>query len=292
MRQKERIDYIYFNYREAKRERIDVQRGDMEGISAVGVTLWKCLSYKKKKKENSTDKEKNNEKEKFITKKILKKMKWKLKNYQIKGCVLGAEEKTAQQLNIADLLFQARKMEMIRQKKFIFEKLRVEKEEGRGCMLLVLDSLKWNAQDVLSILLTAKDYYEDIYITVQDGFTGLDRIAECLYEEWGVVLHVCSGEAEMQPLEYDFILFLLKSWEKQLVKKYMFRKAYIVMDTEEGIIRKKEGKCKDTWGCLYSGLLYEKQHKQIPYQMAVNIAYQNPTLYKEFRVSFIAIYRV
>lgn len=292
MREKERIDYIYFNCREAKRERIDFREGDMAGISVVEVTLCKRLSQKKKRKENGDDKGKIDEKKEFMTKKILKKIEKKLRNYGIKGSVLGAEEKTAQQLNMEDLLFQARKMELMRQRKFIFEKLRVEEREGRSSMLLVLDSLKWNSQDVLSILLTAKDYYEDIYITVKQDFAGIGRIVDCLYEEWGVVLHVCLKEMEIQSLEYDFVLFLLETREKQIVKKYMFHKAYIVMDTEEGIIRKKEKRYNDTWGCLYSGLLYEKQHKQIPYQMAVNIAYQNPILYSEFHVSFIAIYRV
>ena len=284
MREKGRIDYIYFRCREAGRKKIDFQEREMGGIWVLEITLCKRWKPKEKRKfEEGKD---------FLTEWALKKIKKNLRNYQTESTVFGADEKTAKLLDIEDLLFQARKMEMLQQRRYILRQLKAEGKEQRKSMLLVLDSKKWSSKDVLSILLTAKDYYEDIYVTFEEDTVGITRIAECLYEEWGLVLHVCSKEAEAKISEYDFVLFLLKEWKKQIVRKYVFFKAYIVMDTEEGIVRKVEEKCKDSCGGLYSGLLYERQHKPIPYQMAVNIAYQNPAFYTEFNVSFIAIYRV
>lgn len=281
---RERIDYIYFHCRKAGKDKINFRKVEIEGIGVIEITLLKKETSGKKRK---SDREKN-----FFTERVLRKMERKLEKYQIPNAVLGADEKTAKLLDIEDLLFQARKAELLHRKNYILRHLKTGGKEKRKSMLLVLESKKWNARDILSILSTAKDYYEDINVILEEDTVGISRIAECLYEEWGLVLHICSREAEIKISEYDFVLFLLRKWKRQTIRRYTFCKAYIVMDTEEGIVRKVEAECEDSCGSIYSGFQYEKQHKPIPYQMAVNISYQNPLLYTEFNVSFIAIYRV
>lgn len=291
MREKEKIDYIYFDYQESKRNGVLFQREELAGIAILKVII-RIKKRKRKPKKECINSEKSPQKEICLSDRMMKKIKKEIKRYQTEGCVLGADREIADQLELTDALFQARKLEMLQQRNFIFKQLRPENKEGRNRMLLILESRKWNLKEILSLLLTAKDYYEDIYVAYEEDFFGIDRITEYLYEECGVVLHVQNKERTAKVQEYDFVLLLLEKWEDRLVRKYAFHRAYVVMEEERGMIRNAEKELKDKWGILYSGLVYKKQHEQLPYQMAVNIACQNMVLYAEFAVSFVAICRL
>jgi len=291
MREKEKIDYIHFDYQESRKNGVFFQREELAGIVILKVII-RIKKGKQKPEQECINSEKSLQKEICLSDRMLKKIKKEIKRYQTEGCVLGADEEIADQLELADALFEARKLEMLQQRSFIFKQLRQENKEGRNRMLLVMESRKWNPAEILSLLLTAKDYYEDIYVVYEQDYFGIDRIAEYMYEEFGVVIHVQNKDSTDKIQEYDFVLFLLEKWEGRFVRKYAFRRAYVVMEEERGMIRKEEKKLKDNGGALYSGLAYKKQHKPLPYQMAVNIACQNKALYAEFAVSFVAICRL
>lgn len=229
----------------------------------------------------------------------IKKIKRGLKKYQLNHNVIGADNEMAAQLEIEELLFQARKRELLQNKeKILCQMKNMGAQEGRNSVLFVLNSRKWSHKDILSMLLTAKDYYEDINIVLEWDYIGIEQFVETMYEEWGVVLHVVQRE-EVFMSKFNLVLFLLEKWEKQVIEQYEFRGAYMVLDMEDVRLKRKY---TEEWGekergglkkkSLYSGLAYEKEQKKIPYQMAVNIACQNPILYSEFSLSAVAIYRL
>lgn len=280
MKEKEKVDYIYFSCVKKARRKVDFQREESAGIFVLKINY-----YKKEKKGRNLITEESN-----LPDKICKKIRRIVRKYQADGCVLGADDYMGDKLKISELGFEARKHEMLQQKEYIFKKLKVEKREGRRSVALILDSKNWDGQEILSLLLTMKDYYEELYVVSgQENLTELNRIAEFLYIEWGIVLHIQLKESFEEIRGYDFILFLLKKWDNQIINKYKFRGAYIVMDVEEKILRKRVITNKAEDGYLYAGLFYEKQHLPVSYQMAVDILYQNPVLYGKLAVSYVDI---
>lgn len=283
MREKERVDYIYFACAGNGRRKVTFQREEVAGIFVLKINFQERKKRTEKKERKSIEKS-------DLPDKIYKKMRRIIGKYQTDGCVLGADDDMAEKLEMTEMRFQARKLETLQQREYIFKQLKVERKEGRSSMLLVLDSEMWDFKDVLSILLTAKDYYEEINVVSQSGtLTEVNRIAEYLYAEWGVVLHIQSQEMVEKIQDYDFILFLLKRWDKGMIRKYGFANAYVVLEVERGIRREEMGTSTANGGCLYTGLLYEKQHMPIPYQMAVDVLYQNSTLYTKLAVSCVDI---
>lgn len=292
MREKEIVNYIYFSYSEAGKNKVIFRMEDMAEIPMLNICI--CKKQRQRKKEGKCKAAETAAwgTEQYLSKSMVKKIKKEIKKYQTEGCVLGADEKLAGQIELTDVLFRARKQELLRQKEYIFAQLKFSKEGGRSSMLLVINSRKWDFKEIMLLLLTAKNYYEDIYVKLEEDSVEIKQIADYLYEEWGVMLHIQSWEMMAEVKEYDFVLFLLREWKKDIVRKYVFCKAYIVMETEKGVVRNEEKVFRDNNRCLYSGLMYERENKHLPYQMAVNIACQNPALYKGFAVSFIAIYRL
>lgn len=281
MREKERVDYIYFTYEGKGRKKVTFQREEIAGIFVLKISIFE---WKRKKGE---------EKESDFPDKIYKKIKRIIGKFQTEDCVLGADAYMAEKLNITELGFRARKQEMLQRKEYIFKELKVERKEGKNSILIAPDSESWDAKEILSLLLTAKDEYEELYVVSGEArLTELNRIAEFLYEEWGIVLHIQSQEMKSKIREYDFILFLLEKWDEQIIKKYEFKNAYVVMDEEEELVRYKEKSGKKQCGSLYAGLFYEKQHIPVPYQLAVDILYQNSALYDKLAVSCVDICRL
>lgn len=230
-------DYIYFTKKPGRRSKIDLEEKEIAGIRVLELNY-----FERNKKELSQEK-------------LFKKIQRKLKKYDLQHCVIGATEEMAELLEMEDLLFQARKLELLRHRDEIFKNLKVEGGEGkRSTVLLKLNSSKWNAQDILTVLVTAKDYYEDIVVMMKEEYLDAEQLQNVMYEDWGVMLYFVEEE-----MEADFELTLSEKWEAQS-------------------------------GIIYLDLAYEKEGVRLPYQMAVNIAAQNPALYEEFQISIVAIY--
>lgn len=187
--------------------------------------------------------------------------------------MIGASEEMAEELELSNLLFQARKLELLNNRKMILEQLKTDYGKNRRSrMALVVNSQSWNRKELLEILITAKDYYEDIGLVMKGHDFESEQIKEMMYEEWGVVVNVAENEKSLK--QQDFMLFLSENSGEKNNSCYSFLKAYEVAEN----------------GSIYSGLTYEKQGIRLPHQMAVDIAAQNPMLYKEFRISIVAIW--
>ena len=187
----------------------------------------------------------------------------------------------------------------MKERERIFRQFKGKCQRNQRCsMLIMLGSREWSHKDILSIVVTAKDYYEDISIAVKADYIGVEQLAETMYEEWGVVLHLLQKEEPVLE-NMDFVLFLLEKWDRSILEQYDYRNAYLVLEKEEIRLKRRYA---EKWGrskiselrkrCLYSGLAYEMKEKKLPYQMSVDIAYQNPLLYEEFSLSSVAIYRL
>lgn len=272
MRKKSEIDYIYFSECTTKK---GVRLGIKQEAGIHVLQVKAGLPLKKRK------------------------IKRLLKKYQLNHSAFGADIKMAEQLELNEMLFQARKQELMRERERIFLQFKGKCErDKRHSMLIMLGSREWSHKDLLSILVTAKDYYEDISIAVKADYIGVEQLAETMYEEWGVVLHLLQKEDSV-PENIDFVLFLLEKWERSILEQYNYQNAYLVLEMEETRLKRRYA---EKWGMprvserkkkyLYSGLAYETEGKKLPYQMSVDIAYQNPLLYEEFSLSSVAIYRL
>lgn len=271
----ENPNYIYFARKQGRWNKIDLEEKNVAGIKVMELMLCE----KKKTKAESLEK-------------TIKKIQRKMKKIDLQNCVIGATEEMAELLEMEDLLFQARKLEFLRYREVIFKKLKKEGNEGkRSSMLLMVNSSKWNTQDILTILVTAKDYYEDIMVVMKEEYFDAEQLQNVMYEDWGVVLHFIQEERK----EADFGLILSAKGEENISDKYFVSVSYQIAEKESGKVKRRkllrltvEKEPKD--GSIYSGMVYEKQGIRIPYQMGVNIAAQNPALYDEFHISAVAIY--
>lgn len=221
-----------------------------------------------------------------IAEHLRNKLKKIVKRYQVEHCVVGADVVMAEKLQMAEVLFMARKRELLERGREIMMEPETEMTAipGKKSFLLVLDSEKWFQQDVLKLLLTAKDYYNDLNIVMKDNHINLSELTTFLYDEWGIVLHVLPENMAMKS-RMDFTLFLLGEWENS-AHRYSVKRGYVVCENEKGLVRTRgQGK-------LSAGFVYECDGFELPYQMAVNIFYQNPKLYDKFAITFIDIYSV
>lgn len=276
MKEKQKIDYIFFVKKSSKGKRLHFQIKQEAGIVVLQVETMPVLKER-----------------------MIKKIKRRLKKYQLRHIVMDADKEMSKWLELDDLLFQARKQELLRNSGLIFRQLKNAGATAvRRSILVVLESRKWSHKDILSLLTTAKDYYEDINIVFEEDYIGVDQITETLYEEWGVVLHVLSKEEAFQKKQ-DSVLFLLESINRNRITKYQFSNGYVTADMEENEMPRKrierlvtEDIQRNGVKLLYSGFAYEREGKRVPYQMAVNIACQNPLLYQEISISIVAIYRI
>lgn len=275
-RKSENPNYIYFTGKQGRWNKINFEEKNIAEINVLEVILY---GKEKTKAEFQT--------------KHLKRVQRKLRKYDLKNCVVGAEEEMAELLEMEDLLFQARKLEFLRYREVIFKKLKKEGKEGkRSSMLLMVNSSKWNTQDILTILVTAKDYYEDIMVVMKEEYFDAEQLQNVMYEDWGVMLHFIKEEERK---EADFGLILSEECEKDIYQKAFLKVSYQIAERESGKVKRRkllrltvEKEPKN--GSIYSGLVYEREGRRIPYRMGVNIAAQNPALYDKFHISAVAIY--
>ncbi|MDE6759684.1 MAG: hypothetical protein K2J90_03275 [Lachnospiraceae bacterium] len=276
MREKQRIDYIYFVKSLSKRGRVRFLTKQEAGVTVLQV-------------ETTPD----------LKERTIKKLRRGFKKYQINQVVAGADKEMAKVLELEEMLFRGRKQELIENRRLLFQNMKtMRKTDKRSSVLFVLKSRKWSRRDILPLLVAAKDYFEDLYIALEEDFIGISQLEESLYEEWGVVLHIFEN-GEIPEEKQDFVLFLLEEWDKKMIMQYRFCNAYLVLEVEGEEFRRdhmehlgKEKKADEGKERLYAGFVYEKGEKRLPYQMAVNIFCQNPVLYQDFNISIVAIYGV
>ena len=276
MGKKQRIDYIYFVKSLSKRGRVRFFTKQEAGITVLQVESVPILKER-----------------------TIQKLRRGLKKYQIDHVVAGADKEMAKVLELEELLFRGRKQELIDNRRLLFQNMKTMRSPNkRSSVLFVLKSRKWSRKEILPLLIAAKDYFEDLYIVLEEDFIGITQLEEILYEEWGVVLHILEN-GEMPEEKQDFVLFLLEEWDKKMMMSYQFCNAYLVLESEGEEFRRnhkehlgKEKKADERKGRLYAGFVYEKGGKRLPYQMAVDIFCQNPVLYQDFNISIVAIYGV
>lgn len=276
MREKQRIDYIYFVKSLSKRGKVQFLMEQEAGITVLQVETASSLKEK-----------------------TIKKMRRGFKKYQIDHVVAGADREMSKALELEELLFRGRKQELLENRRLLFQNMKTMRNPNeRSSVLFVLKSRKWSRKDILSLLITAKDYFEDLYIALEEDFIETDQLEKILYEEWGIVLHILEN-GDMPKEKQDFVLFLLEEWDMRMMMQYRFYNAYLVLENEGTQFRRSymeylgtEKRTGEKRERLYAGFVYEKGGKRLPYQMSVNIFYQNPVLYQDFNISIVAIYGI
>lgn len=266
------IDYIYICQKWGKWNRVTTLQETVAGISVLKLTV---TEKKRRHRLSGASQE--------LPERLWKKLKKSIKQYQTGHCVVGADFNMAEKLQMEDVLFFARKQELLEHRQIIMRREEEEKIDTFKChsFLLVLDSDKWLQQEVLQILLTAKDYYNDLNIVIKNNHINQSEVTTFLYDEWGIVLHVLPEKMAMNN-QMDYALFLLRKWERD-VYRYSIKQGYVVCEHEKGLVRTR-GR-----GKLSAGFAYECRGVELSYQMAVNIFYQNPELYDKFAITFIDI---
>lgn len=276
MREKQRIDYIYFVKSLSKRGKVRFLMEQEAGITVLRVETASSLKEK-----------------------TIKKMRRGLKKYQIDHVVAGADREMSKALELEELLFRGRKQELLENRRLLFQNMKTMRNPNeRSSVLFVLKSRRWSRKDILSLFITAKDYFEDLYIALEEDFIETDQLEKILYEEWGIVLHILEN-GDMPKEKQDFVLFLLEEWDMRMMMQYRFYNAYLVLENEGTQFRRSymeylgtEKRTGEKRERLYAGFVYEKGGKRLPYQMSVNIFYQNPVLYQDFNISIVAIYGI
>lgn len=276
MREKQRIDYIYFVKSLSKRGKVRFLMEQEAGITVLRVETASSLKEK-----------------------TIKKMRRGFKKYQIDHVVAGADREMSKALELEELLFRGRKQELLENRRLLFQNMKTMRNPNeRSSVLFVLKSRRWSRKDILSLFITAKDYFEDLYIALEEDFIETDQLEKILYEEWGIVLHILEN-GDMPKEKQDFVLFLLEEWDMRMMMQYRFYNAYLVLENEGTQFRRSymeylgtEKRTGEKRERLYAGFVYEKGGKRLPYQMSVNIFYQNPVLYQDFNISIVAIYGI
>ena len=262
---REKVDYVYI---ESLGKKLEITRGEDAGINSIYVTIPKnqeTLYWR------------------FIGKKSLAK---KMKKYDLAKSVWDADEEMAQKLGIAQKLFQARKQELLTHKEYLFKRFSKAKAEERRKILVVLQSKDWSEEELYSLLFTAKDYYEELYLCGKTDEEQLQALVGKFYEEWGVVIHLIPENGFLKE-KWNFILFLLEEWEEKKIIPYSFTGAYVVIRTKRNL-QYPVTQGRQLRG-IYQGFLYEKEGKPVAGRMAVNFAWQNPDFYQAQGISFVAL---
>ncbi|MCM1499290.1 MAG: hypothetical protein NC124_12560 [Clostridium sp.] len=293
MKEKDKLDYIYFCAATGKRKRLEMGCTELSGIR----TLRVCITEKNNGKAAGQEK---------CAIPYWKKICKRLRDWQAADCVVGADQRMAEWMQMKEELFWARKQELLQICTELFTQMggRAKEEIAeRKSFLLVVDSNGWSRQDLLFLLSRAKDYFADMYMVA--GGCGVDeeQMARSMYEEWGIVLHLLSEESARTTV-VDCAFFLLENWN-EAVREYSCRFGYVVSECENGMNRYRDSESGIMHGgstaakhrtlrCgqLYSGMVYQCGNEEIPYQMAVNIKYQNPEKYHKFSITSVAIYCV
>lgn len=265
---KERLDYVYFYKQEGNGLQLRWFSGYRFGMKMQEVCLTDQLIERKSEEW------------------IFHRMKKRLERYRMQDCVLWTEPELEALLDLGQAQFEARKQELLTHHRWLLEeieKCNLKKEQKRSSVLFVVSGSGWNYAQLRLLIGHAKDYYEDLYIAWEGRDNVYRRLQEAFYKQQGILLREITGEET----EFDLVFFLVEEWKRDFLS-YPFTCAYAVMEKEQNLCRQELS--RPATGCVMSGLVYAYGQEILPYQLAVNIALQNPLFYEEIGVSSVAIY--
>ena len=268
---KKQVDYIRLSRIHSLNKKVELKFEDFYGIEVLDIIFF-----------NAFDKE-DNEWEAQI-----KKCRKQLSKYDIDGAAYYVEESLKSLWSKGTQSFVARKRELLNERLIIIKTLSnvALKTEERKRILLCLGSDKWSYKELEWILLVVKDLFEDIYLCVKSSVSGIERLCNNLYEQWGVAVNRCE-EADINSLFFHGVFFFVKCWEPWC-ETIAYENAYMISekDDDREIARKGNG------NHLYSGMEYKVDGKEIPYQMAVDLIYQDRENNRKIESTIIDIYEV
>lgn len=286
-----KIEFVYLNFigKFGKKNQINILNREIGGIAILEVII------EMKNEKNILKKEKN-------LKKLLYLLKRKGKKYKPTHNMIGMNNLCLEWMKVDDMNFKGRKDEFLRNEKLIFSFLKKDlsnkkkKEEDliiakkkRSSILFVIEGEGWNERELYEVFMVAKDCFEDLYI---QGNEKWKNIIEILYEDSGVEIQVLSkGEAKNRWM--DVVVFFMVSPNQFRMRRYAFMKSYVIFEKEKEFLQRKEDKESINQlqeKRIYSGLVYEKNEKVLPYQMAVNMIAQGEKICSKFNISIVDIY--
>lgn len=218
-----------------------------------------------------------------------KRVKQMIKHHVTEETVIGAEMDVGRALDMDDVLFQARKYELLEYASWIVSRLRQEINEmgsdskQRATLMLITKDGIMTRGELYSLLLIMKDYYEELWLGVPDLSESSKDVVKELYEKWGVIVHVVEPDVRQK---IDTIIVILDQWEDcGKIRNVQMRK-------------KEQLLCKNMYttvpvfggtGSIYFGISYHLNGKEVPYELATNSLIQNHFLCKEFPWNSVAI---
>lgn len=268
---KRQVDYIRLFRIHSLNKKVELKFEDCLGIQVLDIIFY-----------NAFDKE-DDEWEIQI-----KKCRKQLSKYDIHGAAYYVEESLKSLWSKGTQSFLARKRELLNERLVIIKTLsdvNLKKEE-RKRILLCLDSDKYSFKELEWILLEVKDLFEDIYLFVKTPISGVERLCNNLYEQWGLAVNRCE-EADVNTLFFHGVFFFVKCWEPWC-ETIVYENAYMISEKEDDREIAGKGKGKH----LYSGMEYQVDGKEIPYQMAVDLLYQDRENNRKIESTIIDIYEV
>lgn len=271
MKIKKKIQYVYFTY--GKRKIGFREKSRKFEVSEIGFE-------KDENRLDGIDIVVNGVTGSGLSHKDVKNLEKRLKDYDLSEAVVMADEKMADILDISDMLFAAKKYELIHNCFFIMKKIK-QKFDKSDNAAIVIGSARWELKDIFSILDELKDNYKKIDIVMQYQLPNITSLVELAYDEWGVVLHAYSVR-NYNGSKKDFVIFLVDKWKDFWIKKVPFGAAYVVTDDTESTKQVNNNN-------VFSGLIY-KGDKEMPMDIGTHMAWQKPMLCEKFHVSVIDIY--
>lgn len=214
----------------------------------------------------------------------IKKLEKILKGYDLSEAVVTADNEMAKVLNITDMLFEARKYELLRNCSLIMNVIN-QRFPAMATVVVVIGSNRWNMKDLFSILTVIKNYFRKIDIVMEYQIPNITSLVEAAYEEWGVVIHAYTLR-NYHRNKMDFALLLLNEWKYGNEKRIPYNVAYLVTDegSEAMLIERGSNRGHN----IFCGLVY-KAGNELLYSRGTQIAWQKPVLYEKIHVSVVDI---
>lgn len=206
------------------------------------------------------------------------------REYDISDAVIIADKYLADKLEIADILFMARKKEFINNCDFITATIN-KRSHRSDSAVIVIGSGRWNVKDIYSILTVVRNYYKTIDVVMEYQMSGITGLAELVYNEWGIVLNLYPIKS-YPCIRKDYAVFLIKRWRDYLKKKVPFETAYVVTDDDSFV--EDHDHFFERNGTMYMGLKYVSDGN-VEDTLCTQMTWQKPLLCEKFHVSVIDI---
>lgn len=250
------VDYTKIYHMESQVNKIVVTPHVLEDYTVLEIVL--CSRYKPE--EEIGDK---------YLRKVVKLLKKNIRKYDMKNSVFYMDKDIEMLFGKENMGFLARKEELFSNRYEICKALRDYKEQERKSVLMVLDEDILNVRELELLLLTIKDFFEDITIYCETEKNDINRVRRFLYEGWGVCVNRVLELRETKT--YDAAFFSISDWKKEYGKCGV-KKAYLLSKKENLSTELYKGNHGVTR--IFSGMEYIYKNKTIPYQMAVDCLYQ------------------